>query len=59
MTDNGYSASCPVCGYEHDFADRYSMSMAWDRWLTEIRKAAEAERVVESAKRVSAEAMTE
>lgn len=29
---NIYSASCPTCGYEHDFASKREMEMEWRSW---------------------------
>jgi hypothetical protein len=31
--DKIYSASCPVCGYEHDFTNRQTMERVWKKWL--------------------------
>jgi hypothetical protein len=32
-----HSASCPVCGYEHDFATKSEMNKAWALWQRNIR----------------------
>jgi hypothetical protein len=32
MNERTASASCPACGYEHDFATEEEMEAAWEKW---------------------------
>jgi hypothetical protein len=34
-----YSASCPMCGYEHDFPTKRAMETDWASWTRPLEKA--------------------
>jgi hypothetical protein len=36
MSDHSYSASCPICGYEHDFLSKREMEREWLSWTMPI-----------------------